>query len=141
MYHKSTDEDPIEKQFTKVHRMSGEAKIEGITSFISELLESKFHLNSLNHVIDDVKFIVYAHHILVMDALAKHLDFKLAEIKEKAYNYIRIDGKTPTDVRQEYVKEFQDNENCRVALLSITAASNDVNLSASSIVVFAEVSF
>ena len=37
--------------------------------------------------------------------------------------YIRIDGKTNSDLRQESCNRFQNSPDCRVALLSITAAS------------------
>jgi len=37
------------------------------------------------------------------------------------------------------VQEFQEDDNCKVALLSITAASLGITLTAASTVVFAEV--
>ena len=39
------------------------------------------------------------------------------------HQYIRIDGKTPGDVRQSLCDQFQHREECLVAVLSITAAN------------------
>lgn len=43
--------------------------------------------------------------------------------KKKNVGYIRIDGSVKPEIRNERVKEFQSNENIRVAILSITACS------------------
>ena len=42
--------------------------------------------------------------------------------------YIRIDGKTPASERQALVNRFQENEDCRVAVLSIRAAGVGLTL-------------
>lgn len=41
----------------------------------------------------------------------------------QSYGYIRIDGKTPSDMRQAYCDQFQHDEKCLVAVLSITTAN------------------
>ena len=51
---------------------------------------------------------------------------------------IKIDGKTQSKVRQEYVNKFQTTESCQVALLSITAANSGITLTQANLVVFAE---
>ena len=43
--------------------------------------------------------------------------------KIKGYGHIRIDGKTPAEVRQAYCDKFQHDEQCLVAVLSITTAN------------------
>ena len=40
------------------------------------------------------------------------------------YKFVRIDGRTPSDVRQHCCDQFQHDEECRVAVLSITAANS-----------------
>lgn len=52
--------------------------------------------------------------------------------------YIRIDGKTPGEVRQNYVNKFQTKDSVKVAILSITAANTGLTLTAAQLVVFAE---
>ena len=54
------------------------------------------------------------------------------------YEYIRIDGSTGTELRNTLCEHFQRSESVRVALLSITAANAGLNLTAASMVVFAE---
>uniref|UniRef100_A0A183S9H6 Helicase C-terminal domain-containing protein n=1 Tax=Schistocephalus solidus TaxID=70667 RepID=A0A183S9H6_SCHSO len=63
----------------------------------------------------DRKFIVFAHHVEMLDAIHRLLD-------SKSVRFIRIDGKTPSDQRQVVCERFQLEEACKVALLSITAA-------------------
>ena len=52
--------------------------------------------------------------------------------------YIRIEGSTPGDTRQALVDEYQQRSEVRVAVLSITAASTGITLTAANLVVFAE---
>ena len=49
--------DAEEKQLAKVYRLTGEAKIKGVIEFIDQLVEN------------EIKFILYAHHRTVLDAL------------------------------------------------------------------------
>ena len=53
--------------------------------------------------------------------------------------YIRIDGKVEVNKRYKNVKSFQEDENVKVAILSLTAAGTGLNLTAASTVIFAEV--
>ena len=50
------------------------------------------------------------------------VSFFLAFIFQK-YKFIRIDGSTPAAVRQSLCDQFQQNKECLVAVLSITAAN------------------
>lgn len=52
--------------------------------------------------------------------------------------YIRIDGRTTSEQRHFFCQKFQMKDECKVAVLSITAANAGINLAAASIVVFAE---
>ena len=52
--------------------------------------------------------------------------------------FIRIDGRTNSEQRNYLCKKFQHNDDISVAILSITAANAGINLSAASLVVFAE---
>lgn len=56
----------------------------------------------------------------------------------KGLRAIRIDGTTPSKVREEQCRVFQNNEDVVVAVLSMTAAGIGVTLTAASVVVFAE---
>ena len=51
---------------------------------------------------------------------------------------MRIDGKTSSDKRQQNVDVFQEDADCKVALLSITAANMGITLNSACLVVFAE---
>ncbi|XP_046406461.1 SWI/SNF-related matrix-associated actin-dependent regulator of chromatin subfamily A-like protein 1 [Ischnura elegans] len=99
--------------------MSGSAKIQAIRNYIEDLLE------------DDVKFICFAHHQVVLNEICKVL-------QQNGISFIRIDGSTPAGSRKELCDEFQLSEKCRVAVLSITAANSGITLSAASLIIFAE---
>mmetsp|Transcript_45140 Transcript_45140/g.107372 ORF Transcript_45140/g.107372 Transcript_45140/m.107372 type:complete len:739 (+) Transcript_45140:76-2292(+) len=81
------------------------------------------------------KLIVFAHHRKVMESLAEVLEARLGK---DGQSFVRIDGSTNVDKRPGLVEAFQKNDNCRVALLSITAAGEGVTLTAAGLVIFAE---
>ena len=68
------------------------------------------------------KFLIFAHHGCLMDGIEHTLN------RHKGLRFIRIDGKTPASGRQKLVDSFQQNEDVRVALLSIRAAGTGLTL-------------
>ncbi|XP_005519743.1 PREDICTED: SWI/SNF-related matrix-associated actin-dependent regulator of chromatin subfamily A-like protein 1 [Pseudopodoces humilis] len=99
---------------------TAEAKIRSVVEYILELLES-----------GNNKFLVFAHHKIMLDAV-------VAELKKKHVEYIRIDGCTSSAERQSLCQKFQFSEKQAVAVLSLTAANMGLTLSAADLVVFAE---
>ncbi|KAJ8282334.1 hypothetical protein COCON_G00048530 [Conger conger] len=99
---------------------TAEAKVRAINEYIIDLLECGRE-----------KFLVFAHHKLVLDSVVK-------ELVEKGINYIRIDGATASVERQSLCTKFQFSEKSCVAVLSITAANMGLTLHSASLVVFAE---
>ncbi|XP_006814094.2 SWI/SNF-related matrix-associated actin-dependent regulator of chromatin subfamily A-like protein 1 [Saccoglossus kowalevskii] len=98
---------------------TGAAKIPAIRRYMFDLLDG------------DHKFLMFAHHQSLLDALCTALT-------EKKYNFIRIDGSTTSDQRKVLCDQFQDDVDCKVAILSITAASTGITLHSACLVVFAE---
>ncbi|KAJ8352338.1 hypothetical protein SKAU_G00238140 [Synaphobranchus kaupii] len=99
---------------------TAEAKVRAINEYIMDLLECGRE-----------KFLVFAHHKLVLDSVVK-------ELTEKGISYIRIDGATPSAERQLLCNKFQFSETSCVAVLSITAANMGLTLHSAALVVFAE---
>uniref|UniRef100_A0A8B7V4Q8 SWI/SNF-related matrix-associated actin-dependent regulator of chromatin subfamily A-like protein 1 n=1 Tax=Castor canadensis TaxID=51338 RepID=A0A8B7V4Q8_CASCN len=77
------------------------------------------------------KFLVFAHHKVVLDAVTK-------ELERKHVQHIRIDGCTPSADREALCQQFQLYEGHSVAVLSITAANMGLTFSSADLVVFAE---
>ena len=102
--------------------MTGEAKLPGIKDYVNYLVDNS------------CKFLIFAHHAEVLDAIEDVI------ITDKI-GYIRIDGKVPVEKRQELVNKFQTDEECLVAILSITACATGLTLTKASTVVFAELHF
>ncbi|KAF4722883.1 hypothetical protein FOZ62_003193 [Perkinsus olseni] len=115
--------------FLEVWRKTGEAKIGAVKDYLDYLLDN------------DCKMLVFAHHRSMLDKLEEKVDGILrvkGSSAGKNYGLIRIDGQTPQTKRPELVKKFQEDDNIRVAVLSITACSEGLTLTAASVVVFAE---
>ncbi|CAB3402478.1 unnamed protein product [Caenorhabditis bovis] len=80
------------------------------------------------------KVLIFAHHQIVLDTI-EH------EVNKRKLGSIRIDGKTPSHHRTQFCDSFQNDEDVRVAILSLTAAGVGITLTAASVVVFAEIHF
>nr|VZI37460.1 unnamed protein product [Spirometra erinaceieuropaei] len=106
-------------ELLRYFKETSRVKLPAVEQYVSDLLES------------DRKFIVFAHHTEMLDAINRLLD-------SKSVRFIRIDGRTPSDQRRVVCERFQLEETCKVALLSITAAGTGINLTAATLVVFAE---
>ncbi|CAI2373984.1 unnamed protein product [Moneuplotes crassus] len=112
------DED--EKCFLKAYHLSGAAKIRGILEFVETMIDN------------NTKFLLFAQHLEVLDKVE-------ALVHKKKVDYIRIDGSVSTEVRHQSVQHFQEEPDCLVAILSITASSLGITMTAATNVIFAEV--
>ena len=102
------------------YRDTAKAKVKAVQNYIRELLGQ-----------GDQKFLVFAHHQIVMKALTE-------AVEEAKVQYIFIDGSVSSEERNSQVEKFQTSDKVRVAVLSITAANAGITLTAASLVVFAE---
>lgn len=124
------ENDSSSSSMCNLHKLTCEIKINPVQEYIEYLLEY-----------NDDKYVIFGHHHVMLDAIESVL---LKKRKTGTCNsggpflFIRIDGKTPGNKREDYVKEFQNNENCKVALLSITACGQGLNLTSAGTVIFAE---
>lgn len=85
------------------------------------------------------KFLIFAHHLEMLDGIENYIKQKLHFIEQK--HYIRIDGTTATAKRQNLVNFFKTEQDCVVAILSITAASTGLDFTPANNVLFAELSW
>lgn len=101
--------DPLESlmkraEYMQLWKKTAEIKLPAMIKYVEDLLEG------------ESKILLFAHHLSILDAFENCL-------YEKKIRFIRIDGTTATHERQDLCSQFQREENIRVALLSITAAS------------------
>lgn len=80
---------------------------------------------------ENKKFIVFAHHKVMMTAITNFL-------YKHNVDFIKIDGTTKSDMRAGYVNRFQSSDSCKVALLSLRACNAGITLTAAQLVIFAE---
>ena len=119
---KEKEEDTVLNKFNKAYALTGEAKLPGIKDYVNYLVDNS------------CKFLIFAHHTEILDAIEE-------VILSDKLGYIRIDGKVAVEKRQELVNKFQSDEECLVAILSITACATGLTLTKASTVVFAELHF
>ncbi|KAK5825512.1 uncharacterized protein LOC108486715 isoform X1 [Gossypium arboreum] len=106
----------------KIYTDSAEAKIPAVLDYLGTIVEA------------DCKFIIFAHHQPMIEAMHQFL------LKKKV-GCIRIDGTTPASSRQALVNDFQEKDAIRAAVLSIKAGGVGLTLTAASTVIFAELSW
>jgi SWI/SNF-related matrix-associated actin-dependent regulator of chromatin subfamily A-like protein 1 len=115
----SKDNEATENPWVQLYKLTGLCKVEGGFKFCETLLDAQ------------IKFLVFAHHTSVLNEY-EH------KVKSKKVNYVRIDGNTSEKQKHKNVETFQKDPECKIALLSITAAYQGITLHAASVVVFAE---
>ncbi|CAH0392874.1 unnamed protein product [Bemisia tabaci] len=134
------DEELGKKQFFMVTKTLNQIQVKSTDrtkpkAFACEYPSGRTLCASQNYVSDLLeigsKFLIFAHHTDVLDAISELLE-------EKKTYYIRIDGGVSSDERKDVCDQFQFDDKFRVAVLSITAASTGLTLTAANLVVFAE---
>ena len=118
----SKETESIVNKFNKAYMLTGQSKLPGICDYVNYLIDNS------------CKFLIFAHHMEILDAIEQ-------VVKEGKVQYIRIDGKVKVEHRENLVHEFQNNDDCLVAILSITACATGLTLTKASTVVFAELHF
>lgn len=105
--------------FSTVRRLIGRAKVEGVATLANDFLEDN----------EDSKLILFAHHQEVIRDLADTL---------KAHAPRVITGATSFVVRENHIKEFQNDPKVRLIILAIEAAGEVITLHAAHNVIIAE---
>ena len=100
---------------------SAKAKVNAVCDYLETLIDGSA----------SEKFIFFAHHGVMLDAVSAFLE-------KKKCKHIRIDGSTPSAARGELVNKFQRDDSTRIAVLSIKAAGMGLTLTAASTVIFGE---
>ena len=83
----SLQQDEQYISFMEAYRLTGEAKIEGVKLFMDTMIDN------------GIKFLLFAHHMSVLDAYEKFC-------QKKKIEYIRIDGNVPLEKRHNRAKDF-----------------------------------
>ena len=115
-------------------RRTGECKLPSMWAYIEDLLDDCSSSQGEDDDQQGRKLLIFAHHQGMLDSLQENLN-------KHGIRHIRIDGKTPPSQRGDLCSQFQNDRKTRVALLSITAASVGLTLTAASCVVFCELFF
>ncbi|XP_017063305.2 SWI/SNF-related matrix-associated actin-dependent regulator of chromatin subfamily A-like protein 1 [Drosophila eugracilis] len=109
----------MEEILLRFYARTAEVKARAVCAYLKTLVK------------EERKFIIFAHHRVMMDAISDCL----SGLK---VHYIRIDGQTRSDLRSDFVDTFQKKRSCKVALLSLKACNSGITLTAAEMIVFAE---
>lgn len=108
----------------ELYNMTSKVKAQAVADMIADEMESN----------PDDKIILFAHHSDFMNILQTAVESKL----KAGESFIRVDGSMPAEKRFLAAEEFQNNDQCKVAVLSIMAASVGLTLTKSNKVYMCE---
>lgn len=112
----------------QAYQLTGRAKIKSLCAWVKDKLEGETN-----------KIIIFGHHEEFLNALQEQIEsINDKRNEENKFGFMRIDGKTNKDKRFELQEKFQNDDSCRIALLSIGAANSGLTLTASSTVIMGE---
>ncbi|PNW85934.1 hypothetical protein CHLRE_03g199350v5 [Chlamydomonas reinhardtii] len=113
-----------QNEIMQLWRQNAKLKGAAVAEYCEDLLEGE----------DPPKFLLFAHHKELLNTVEE-------KVKKLRFKYIRIDGDTPGEDRNRLTQKFQEEEDVKVALLSIKAAGVGLTFTRSSLVVFSELSW
>ncbi len=117
------------EDFMKAFRLTSKFKGEACMEFVEDRILGDLMTNE-----PGMKVIIFFHH--------KAMKTQISQVLQKAgMSFFLIDGSTNPMQRDEYKNAFQNTDQYRVALLSITACSTGLTLTAANTVVFTEILF
>lgn len=118
-------------RFMKSFRLASQYKVPHVIKFLKAAMIEDFMT-----AYPESKTLLFFHHSVMVEALEKCL-------QENGFgnSYFVIKGDTPSKKRDEYVQAFQKTDRYRFGLLSITAASVGLTLTAAQFVVKTEILF
>lgn len=97
------------------------------------LLKDEVYPNTsakLDEILKQIADIQEQHKVLVFSAFTAMLSLLKYRLDDAGIGYAYLDGKTSGDDRQKQIRHFQENEQCRIFLLSLKAGGTGLNLTA-----------
>ncbi|TMW50300.1 hypothetical protein DOY81_004620 [Sarcophaga bullata] len=116
---RAADREQILLQF---YAQTADVKIKAVCAYLKQQVK------------EPIKFIVFAHHRIMLDAICDCLN----KLKVK---FVRIDGSTRKQDRGEFIDKFQKNPSYKVAVLSLIACNSGITLTAAELIIFAELTW
>lgn len=116
------------EEMARIRHLIGQAKIPYVIEHLENVLQNKD------------KIVVFAHHHDVMNSIVDR--FKLGSVDDivngkRSYSVL-VDGTVSNEERYKRVKQFQDDENCRLFVGGMKVAGIGITLTAASHAIFAE---
>lgn len=111
--------EALAQSVSTLRRYNGLQKVEPVAELVTRELESHEY----------EKIVLFCHHRVVVEELAKRL---------LPFGALTIHGGTPDKLRQEAIRRFQSERECRVLVANIGAAGTAITLTAANQVLFVE---
>ncbi len=125
------EEDGLEK--SKIHILEGLTKLRQICDSPAMLSDNDSYGNNSIKIEELTRHITNKtanHKIVIFSQFVKMLSLIKNEINNLGVNYEYLDGQCNQTQRKESVKRFQEDDNCRVFLISLRAGGTGINLTA-----------
>jgi SWI/SNF-related matrix-associated actin-dependent regulator 1 of chromatin subfamily A len=116
------------EEMSRVRHQTARAKLPFVIEHLRELIDQN----------PEQKVVVMAWHQDVIEAIAKAFGSKAVMIYGKVSSETRVVGGQTTSARQQAVDRFQEDPSCQLIICQIKAGGVGLTLTASSLVVFAE---
>jgi SNF2 family DNA or RNA helicase len=117
----------------KMYVLEGLTKLRQICNS-PKLIEDEKHINhssvKLDELMRQINEKTGKHKIVVFSQFVKMLKLIEEELKRDDHNYEYFDGSSTQKQRRESVNRFQNDEDCRVFLISLKAGGTGINLTA-----------
>lgn len=121
--------DPSKSKFVAMEALN---KLRQICNSPALLKGESFNADSvkLDQIEEILSEVVPGHKVLLFSFFTSMLKLVEERIKAKEVGYAYLDGKLSQQQRQEAVERFQNDESCRVFLISLKAGGTGLNLTA-----------
>jgi superfamily II DNA or RNA helicase len=125
--------DEIGLQQTKIYLLEGLLRLRQVCNSPALLNgEEKYknHSAKLDELMEHLMEINTHHKVLVFSQFTGMLQLIRERLETVSISYAYLDGQTKEQTRQTEVEKFQEEENCRVFLISLKAGGTGLNLTA-----------
>lgn len=128
---KKIDADGLGK--SKIYIIEGLVKLRQICDSPALLPDKEDYGNQsvkIKELLRHIKEKTGKHKVLVFSQFVKMLELIRTQLKHEGISYEYLDGKSSKKQRRQSVEEFQENQACRVFLISLKAGGTGINLTA-----------
>jgi SWI/SNF-related matrix-associated actin-dependent regulator 1 of chromatin subfamily A len=113
--------------------------LSGLKLSDEQLFESAAKMIKLRKLLKELK--ANGNRVLLFSQMTKVLDILELFLEHEGYSFVRLDGQTPVNSRQEIIDDYNKDRSIFIFLLSTKAGGMGINLTSAETVIFYDISF